>query len=139
MESFLPDVPPVILAWVSSLSILTFVASLVLVPVIVVRIPSNYFDESRRAPAKLRRMHPLVYVLVRVFKNLLAVILVAGGIMMLVLPGQGLLTILIGLGVSDFPGKYRAERQLIGMPGVLAAINWIRSKANVEPLHPPER
>ena len=57
--------------------------------------------------------------------------------LMLVLPGQGLLTILIGIGISDFPGKYKLERRLVSVPGILGAINWIRGKARVEPLRPP--
>jgi hypothetical protein len=48
---------------------------------------------------------------------------------MLVLPGQGLLTIIIGLVLMEFPGKYHAERWVINRPAVLAAINWIRLKA----------
>lgn len=138
LESLLPNVSPAVLGWVSTVSILTFIVSLVLVPIIAVRIPTHYFNETHRAKVRLRRTHPVVYTAVRVLKNLLAVILVAGGIMMLVLPGQGLLTILIGVGVSDFPGKYRLERNLIAIPGILTAINWIRAKASVEPLKPPE-
>ena len=138
LETLLPDISPELLGWVSTVSILTFLASLVLVPVIAVRIPTHYFDETRRGKARLRRTHPAVYLVVRIMKNLLAVILVVGGIMMLVLPGQGLLTILIGVGVSDFPGKYRLERRLIAVPGILTAINWIRDKAGVEPLTPPQ-
>lgn len=138
LESLLPNVSPALLGWVSTISILTFIASLVLVPIIAVRIPANYFDEAHRGEARLRRTRPAVYMAVRAFKNVLAVILVLGGVMMLVLPGQGLLTILIGIGVSDFPGKYRLERRLIAIPGILTAINWIRAKANVEPLAVPD-
>ncbi len=138
LESLLPDVSPAVLGWVSTVSILTFIASLILVPIIAVRLPANYFDQARRSKARLRRTHPAVYMAVRALKNVLAVILVLGGVMMLVLPGQGLLTILIGIGVSDFPGKYRLERRLIAVPGILGAINWIRARANVEPLAAPD-
>ncbi len=48
---------------------------------------------------------------------------------MLALPGQGVLTIIIGLVLMEFPGKYHAERLVINRPSVLAAINWIRVKA----------
>ena len=130
-------IPPAVLGWITTLSVATFVASLVAVPVIVSRIPADYFDSNRRHEPRIRRLHPLLYLLVRVVKNLLAVVLILGGILMLVLPGQGLLTILIGIGVSDFPGKYRLERRLVALPGILTAINWIRAKANVEPLRAP--
>lgn len=137
LETLLPDVPPAVLGWVSALSALTFIGSLIAVPIIVTRIRADYFEDPYRHEPGLQRGHPAVYVTVRVLKNLLAVILVAGGVLMLVLPGQGLLTILIGVGVSDFPGKFRLERRLVALPGILAGINWIRRKAHVEPLRPP--
>lgn len=136
-ENLIPDIPPAVLGWVTGLSFVTFIGSLILVPIIVVRIPADYFDNTRRREPVLHRMHPAVYFGVRILKNLLAVVLIAGGILMIVLPGQGILTILIGIGISDFPGKYRLERKLVSLPGILTAINWIRKKAKVEPLRPP--
>ena len=53
------------------------------------------------------------------------------------LPGQGLLTLLIGLMLTDFPGKYRLEKRLIAQPGVLKAVNWLRARAGHPPLEPP--
>ena len=52
---------------------------------------------------------------------------------MLILPGQGILTILIGLFLMNFPGKFKLERKLIAMPKVLKSLNWIRTKAGKEP------
>lgn len=52
------------------------------------------------------------------------------GILMLALPGQGLLTIIIGLVLMDFPGKYYAERWVISRHSILLSINWIRKKAD---------
>jgi hypothetical protein len=68
-------------------------------------------------------------------KNLLALTLIAGGIAMLLLPGQGLLTILIGVMLLDFPGKYPLERRIVQQPKVLQTINWLRAKGNRPPLH----
>ena len=62
-------------------------------------------------------------------KNLLGIIFVIAGIMMLALPGQGLLTIIIGLVLMDFPGKYHAERWVISRHSILRTTNWIRKKA----------
>jgi hypothetical protein len=137
IENLISDIPPGVLGWVTGLSIATFIGSLIVVPIIAARIPADYFDDTRRREAVLHRMHPVIYFAVRILKNMLAVVLIAGGILMLVLPGQGILTILIGIGISDFPGKYRLERKLVCLPGILTAINWIRSKAKIEPLRPP--
>jgi len=48
---------------------------------------------------------------------------------MLLLPGQGLITILIGIMMLNFPGKLAMERRIVQQPTVLRAINWIRAKA----------
>jgi hypothetical protein len=57
-----------------------------------------------------------------------------GGILMLVLPGQGLLTILVGLMLSDYPGKFKLEKRIIKTNLVLKTINWYRTKSNIPPL-----
>ena len=49
---------------------------------------------------------------------------------MLVLPGQGLFTIFVGLMLSNYPGKFYIERKFIAIPSVLSAINWLRKKSN---------
>ena len=49
---------------------------------------------------------------------------------MLVLPGQGLLTIVTGLLLINYPGKYKLEQKLVAVPAVFKALNWIRFKAN---------
>ena len=49
---------------------------------------------------------------------------------MLVLPGQGLFTILMGLILSNYPGKYSIERKFISMPSVLKTVNWLRKKSD---------
>jgi hypothetical protein len=55
---------------------------------------------------------------------------------MLLTPGQGLLTLLTGLLLMDFPGKYAMERWLIGHPLMLRAINRLRARYGYPPLQP---
>jgi hypothetical protein len=50
------------------------------------------------------------------------------------IPGPGLLVILIGITVMDFPGKRRLERWVVGRPGVLGAINRLRRRYGRPPL-----
>jgi hypothetical protein len=127
----------VVLAWLGGISLLTFVGSLLALPVLVSRIPRDYFAGETRHLSKTHPFHPVVYGLLIVLKNLLGVALIAAGIAMLVLPGQGLLTILIGVSLMDFPGKFTLERWLVGRPGVLKAINWLRERYGEEPLIRP--
>ncbi len=67
-------------------------------------------------------------------KNLLGLVVLVIGIAMLVLPGQGVLTIVTGLLLMDFPGKYRFERWLVHQRPVLLGVNWLRGKAGRQAL-----
>ena len=64
-------------------------------------------------------------------------LMVLVGVAMLLLPGQGILTILIGLMLLDFPGKRGLERRLVQQPAVWRAINWMRAKAHQPALELP--
>ena len=118
------------LAW-GSLTL--FVVSLAVIPWLVTKIPADYFhEESRRLDLSDERS--LAIQLLVVFKNLLGCVLIVLGLVMLVLPGQGILTIVIGLFLMNFPGKYKLERSLVSRPKVLSSLNWIRAKADKPPL-----
>ena len=67
-------------------------------------------------------------------KNLLGYLLIVVGIAMLLLPGQGVLTMLLGFIMVDLPGKYRFEQWLVARPLVLRSINMLRRRAGREPL-----
>lgn len=129
----------VFLAWVGGLSLLTLVASAILVPMVIRRMPHDYFLETSEAVAKLRRRHPVLRIAFLLLKNLLGGILVIGGILMLLTPGQGLLTIVIGVMLLDFPGKRRFEIWLIRLGPLNRAVQWIRKRAGKRPLLLPER
>lgn len=73
----------------------------------------------------------------RLLKNLVGWVLILAGILMVLLPGQGVITIIMGLVLSDFPGKYKLERRLAGNHRVLSGINWIRRRSGHPPLAPP--
>lgn len=123
-----------ILWTLSAASVIAFIASLILVPVIAVRIPPDYFTHPERPPSPLADQHPLIRLALRIGKNALGALFVLAGVAMLVLPGQGLLTILIGFLMLDAPGKYRLERWLIARPVVYRPINWLRRRAGHAPL-----
>lgn len=120
--------------WLAGTSVLTFVAGLVLVPIVVTRIPADYFSHRRRHRTPWTAQRPIVRGLLLVAKNALGCLFVVAGIAMLVLPGQGLLTVLVGVMLLDFPGKYRLERWFVTRGPVLHTINWLRRKQKREPL-----
>jgi hypothetical protein len=124
--------------WMGLLSVGTFVGTLVALPIIVARIPADYFMRDRQPHATDHQQHMVLRVLGLVCKNLLGFAFVLAGLAMLVLPGQGIITILIGLSLMNFPGKYALERRIVQQPPVLRAINWMRSKAAQPPLKVPQ-
>lgn len=123
-----------LLWWLAAISAAMFVVTLLLVPVIVVRIPHDYFQHAQRPPLLWLPDHPLLRGLARIGKNLLGGLLFLMGVAMLVLPGQGILTMLIGLMLMDFPSTYRLERWLVRQGPTLRGINWMRAKAKQPPL-----
>ena len=98
----------------------------------VVRIPADYFLIGRKPPAGSTRGH----VAVKILKNLGGVALVLVGLVLSLpgIPGQGILTILVGLMLTDLPGVRRLERALVRRPSVRRALDTIRAKFGKEPL-----
>lgn len=124
--------------WIFSLSLLMFVGSLIVIPILVSRMRSDYFLSRDLPEESFLGRHPAARAGVLLAKNLIGLVLLLAGIAMLVLPGQGLITILVGLTLLDFPGKRRLELWIVRRRRVLQAITWIRAKAKRPPLHLPD-
>jgi len=125
----------VAILWLTGLSIVTFIGTLIIIPLLVIRIPSDYFSHDKRHRSPWAAHHPFVRGALLFTKNLAGYVFVFAGILMLVLPGQGLLTILIGVMLLDFPGKFRFERWLVTRRPVSKSINWLRKRAKRTPLN----
>jgi hypothetical protein len=125
--------PPQFLIWLAASSIVMFVGTLVAIPIILVRLPADYFDVRIPRPW-MENHHPILRVAGHLVKNVVGVVFLLAGLAMLLLPGQGILTILIGLSLVEFPGKRRLEAKLVGQPAVLSTINKMRAKFNRPPL-----
>ncbi len=112
----------------AGISVATTVVSLAVVTVVLIRLPATYFVDPRHRTIQTR--HPAVRILGVLAKNLLGLALVALGIILMVpgVPGQGLLTVFLGVMLLDFPGKYRLERWLLRRPLVNRGINRLRAK-----------
>lgn len=121
------------LVTLTALSIVFFVGSLIAIPFILVRLPTDFFDT--RVPRRwMENHHPVLRLLGHIVKNVIGAIFVFAGFLMLFLPGQGILTMLIGVTMLDFPGKRKLEAKMIGQPAVLNAINSMRQKFGKPPL-----
>jgi len=119
--------------WLVVASTISLVAGILLLPVFITRIPVDYFSHPHRHYLSASSRHPLMRILITGLKNLLGIVFVVAGLLMLLLPGQGLLMLLIGLVIMNYPGKYALERWLVQRPYVFSGVNWLRIKYN----HPP--
>ena len=127
-SEFLSDYK-IYLVWLGTLSFVIFIFSLLTIKWLVALIPSDYFIQKNNS--KFRSNYPIFWLASIIIKNLIGYTLIIGGILMLVLPGQGLFTIFIGLMLSNYPGKFYIERKFIAIPSVLKTINWLRKKSNI--------
>ena len=125
-----PSMNSDLLFLLGSLSIFILIISVFMMVLIISFLPEDYFkSENRNLISSVQNSrYPLLKLLVLITKNFFGVLLLLSGILMLVLPGQGILTIITGLVFMDYPGKYKFERKLLRQKGVINSINWIRSR-----------
>jgi hypothetical protein len=111
----------------------TFAISLAVFAALVVALPERYFAEQRDLWVD---RHPVVRWLGIIGKNLLGLVIIAVGVLLSIpgVPGQGLLTIAVGLMLLDIPGKHRLVRAVVHRPGVLRRLNRLRSWFGRPPL-----
>ncbi|HEX8560994.1 MAG TPA: hypothetical protein VF668_23075 [Pyrinomonadaceae bacterium] len=116
-------------------SVVTFVLSIAVVTVVLVKLPANYFHSSH-AREFLVRSHPVLRALGVFAKNLLGLVLVFFGVVMSLpgVPGQGVLTILLGVMLLDVPGKRALETRIVSRPRVYGAVNALRARFDKPPL-----
>ena len=132
--SILLNTHQILLGWLGLLSLLTFCGTLIAVPLLVVRLPKDYLITAQGVDPD---SYGVWWWPILVVKNTLGLVLVAAGVAMLILPGQGLLTIFIGLSLVNFPGKPKVLRKLVRQKRIMQAINWLRKKWKVAPLEIP--
>jgi len=111
---------------ISGFSLLFFILSLVSMPWMIKRIPVDYFITTGK-PRHDNGSGPWRMVLV-VVRNCFGIIFLAAGLLMLITPGQGVLTMLLGLVFMDFPGKRGLELKLFGIHSIRKALNFVRKK-----------
>jgi hypothetical protein len=113
----------------------SFVLSIVAAMIVIVRLPADYFVGAAPRPILQVRSRALA-VLLRIARNGIGVVLLALGAVMSVpgVPGQGILTMLLGLMLVDVPGKRRLERRLVARPAVRRALDRMRARWHRPPL-----
>ena len=118
-------------AWIVILSVLTLIPSILSALVLIIYLPTDYFTREKHISIVT---NPVLRVFLRILKNMFGVIALILGLIMLFTPGQGVLTVLVGVILCDFPGKRKLERKLIARPALLTAVNRIRARYNRPPI-----
>ena len=114
----------------------SLVLSGVLVSLVLLALPPDHYSKGRIAPivpANGGVLSLFASGMLLVVRNVFGWVFVLSGVAMLVLPGQGLLSIIAGLVLIDFPGKRRFERRLLASHVVRDAMNWLRRRAGRPP------
>ncbi len=124
--------------WLTALSVVMALAALLALPWVVTSLPQDYFTSARRSVWGERDdpPEPALAVILGVLKNIVCGALLVLGVVLIFMPGQGLLTILVGLMLMNFPGKYQLERWLVQRPGVFRSLNWLRDRKGAPPFDP---
>jgi hypothetical protein len=133
LATFQEWIPVDVLIGLTVASAIGFVASLIAIPMILVRLPADYFD-TRTPRHWMKDHHPALRLMGLVAKNVVGIVFLLAGFAMLFLPGQGVLTMLIGISLMDFPGKRALEARMVGQPTLLGVINSMRQKFGKPPL-----
>lgn len=105
------------------------------IALVMVKIPAEYFS-SNYNPQFMTGKPWMVRWGAVILKNILGAFLVLLGIALSLpgVPGQGFLTILLGIIMLDIPGKRPIEARIIKRPSVRDAINKLRKRYNKPPL-----
>ena len=113
----------------------SFFANLGIVSLILVKIPADHFSKSRKTKF-WAGPRPWLHAAKVIGKNIGGILLVALGVVLSLpgVPGQGLLTVLLGIMLLDFPGRHRLEQKLLSKPSILNSINKLRGRFGKKPL-----
>ncbi|MBI9104147.1 MAG: PGPGW domain-containing protein [Spirochaetales bacterium] len=109
-------------------SIFLFIATPIIIPLVIRFMTEDYFiRDGGKAVSRIKLMK-ILYIFWHIIKNIFGLTFVLAGIILLFVPGQGILTIMAGLILLDFPGKHRLIGWLTRGEKIRQALNWMRMK-----------
>lgn len=119
--------------WILVIYLSTLVFSVVVCCALVVALPPRYFLDS---PGPANKRHSAAWWCAVIGKNLLGLAIVALGVLLSLpgIPGQGLLTVAIGVVLIDIPGKHRLVLRIVRRPGIVRRLNRLRAWFGRPPL-----
>ena len=119
----------------AAIFVASFLINLGIVSAILVKLPADHFSKNRKTKF-WAGPRPALHAAKVIGKNVAGVLLVALGVVLSLpgVPGQGLLTILLGIMLLDFPGRDRLEQKLLSKPSIVNTINRLRGRFGKSPL-----
>ena len=124
-----------LLGAIGSVSVLLLALSVFATPWLLARLPVDYFrlprGEASGERGGVRRL------LLLIARNVAGVLFMVLGLVMLVTPGPGLIGLLLGLSLCEFPGKHVLVRRFAAHPDVFASLNWLRRRTGSPPFRHP--
>lgn len=122
-----------LLSVLASVSAVLLVATIVVAPWAISRLPANYLQQRLEKNAK----QGIWYSLTSVSRALLGLLVTLLGLVMLITPGPGVIMLLLGISIAEFPGRNRLLVYLATRPNVLSSLNWMRKRHGKPPfIHP---
>jgi hypothetical protein len=117
------------------LFVASFFINLAIVSFILVKLPKDHFSKSRKTKF-WSGPRPALHAAKVIGKNIAGILLVALGVVLSLpgVPGQGLLTVLLGVMLLDFPGRHRLEQKLLSKASIVNSINRLRKRFDKPPL-----
>jgi hypothetical protein len=120
------------LQFLAVLSLITFLLSIICIPLLVARLPQNYFQLPVAGKEQETQHFSLRHLCFFLFRNAIGLLLLLAGITMLFLPGQGIITMVIGLAIMSFPYKHILIYRLTRPLAVQHSLDWIRVRSKKE-------
>jgi hypothetical protein len=137
LDKYLPELQNFpwgnLVPWLVTFSLIAFVFSAFGVSIVLLRLPVDYL--SNPAPSTSPQSN-WKHLLSKIGRNILGSIFLIVGTVMLLTPGQGILSIVVGLMLLDFPGKLILVRKILTKPRIFQTINRMRTTAKRPPLEP---
>ena len=120
--------------WIAVGSVAFFIVGLIGAVAGIVWLPTDYFINDDKK--YFWDHHPVSRFVALILRNVLGVAVIIAGVIMSLpgVPGQGFLTILLGLLLLTFPGKKRLVRSIVARPAVTQCINSFRARFKRPPL-----
>ncbi len=115
-----------LLGTLAGASLILLLSSILATPWLVARLPEDYLLQRERPSVA----HPLLQATLQTLRTLVGSLLILMGLAMLILPGPGLVTLLVGVSIARFPGKRRLVRYIASREAVYNSLNWMRRRYN---------